>query len=306
MLTLILILIIIILVLVLYWEMKHPMSTRRKLALASWGPSTHPNMLGQMNINVEKTLQYLDELNQKVQDGKVTITSLIGKALGIAMKRIPAANCKMLFGKLIPLPTVDVCFLVSVGKSAGEGAADLGKVTVVDIHAKSLPDIAAQLTHSATKVRTGKDEDFNKAKPMIKMLPTWALGTIAGLTGFVSSALDWDVPALGVTKRAFGNAIVTSVAMFDIETAYAPPTPFARVCTYLTVGSIKKAAVVDASDKIVVQRQMSVTATIDHRFLDGRECGGLATIFKKVLENPQEYLDSNGNTNWSAVETIKF
>lgn len=101
----------------------------------------------------------------------------------------------MLFGKLIQLPTVDVCFLVSVTKSAGEGAADLGKVTVVDIHNKTLAEIATQLTHSATKVRTGKDEEFNKAKPMIRMLPTWVIGIVAGLTGFVSSALDLDVPA---------------------------------------------------------------------------------------------------------------
>lgn len=74
----------------------------------------------------------------------------------------------------------------------------------------------------------------------------------------------------------------------------------------MTVGSIKKAAVVDANDTIIVQRQMSVTATIDHRFMDGRECGGLATVFKKVLENPQDYMDAQGNTNWQAVEAIKF
>lgn len=54
-------------------------------------------MLGQMNINVEKAIKFLDELNQNLQDGKVTITSLIGKALGVAMKRVPAANCKVYF-----------------------------------------------------------------------------------------------------------------------------------------------------------------------------------------------------------------
>ena len=55
------------------------------------------------------------------------------------------------------------------------------------------------------------------------------------------------------------SAIITSVAMFDIEVGFAPPTPWCRVPIYLTLGAIKKAPAVDEQDRVIVRRQMKVT-----------------------------------------------
>jgi len=70
---------------------------------------------------------------------------------------------------------------------------------------------------------------------------------------------------------------------------------------YVTVGAMRKGVAVDENDKIVVQRQCTITATIDHRFMDGAESGYLASTFRKIVENPAEFLDAKGNTT-SAIQ----
>jgi pyruvate dehydrogenase E2 component (dihydrolipoamide acetyltransferase) len=38
--------------------------------------------------------------------------------------------------------------------------------------------------------------------------------------------------------------------------------------------------------QIVIQRQLTITATIDHRFVDGAQLATLAKCLRGILENP--------------------
>jgi pyruvate/2-oxoglutarate dehydrogenase complex dihydrolipoamide acyltransferase (E2) component len=73
--------------------------------------------------------------------------------------------------------------------------------------------------------------------------------------------------------------------MFGVDEGFAPPTPFARVPIYVLVGAVReRAAVVEG--KVVPQMQITVTATIDHRFIDGFQGGVLAREFRNVFADP--------------------
>ena len=64
-----------------------------------------------------------------------------------------------------------------------------------------------------------------------------------------------------------------------------PPTPFTRVPVYILVGAVKeRPAVVDG--KVTIQPQLTLTATIDHRFIDGAQLAVLAKVVRSILENP--------------------
>lgn len=52
---------------------------------------------------------------------------------------------------------------------------DLANVTIRAAHTKSIVDIAKELQQRAIKLRTGKDDDFEKSKPLMRALPTWLL-----------------------------------------------------------------------------------------------------------------------------------
>jgi len=75
--------------------------------------------------------------------------------------------------------------------------------------------------------------------------------------------------------------------MFGLDEGFVPPTPFARVPIYVLVGAVSdRPTVVDG--EIIVQKQLTITATLDHRFVDGFEGGRLAKIMRSVFEDPRQ------------------
>jgi pyruvate/2-oxoglutarate dehydrogenase complex dihydrolipoamide acyltransferase (E2) component len=255
------------------------MSVRRKIAIASWSSPSEGNIYGKLTMDMSNVLKYIEHL--RVTYGKkITITHLIGRALGLALAQCPDLNGRIFLGKYIPHKSVDVAFLVSV-----EGGKDLGKFKVCDIDKKTTLEIAQELSTGAERLRQGKDENFEKPKNMIKVVPTWLLRPILWLTGYITGAMGLSIKAFGLESYPFGAAIITSVGMFGLDEGYAPPTPFARVPIYVTIPEIKKRAVV-IDDQVVIRPMLDLTSTIDHRFLDGHRGAMVAKIIRQMLEDP--------------------
>ena len=83
--------------------------------------------------------------------------------------------------------------------------------------------------------------------------------------------------------------------MFGLDEAWVPPTPWARVPLYILVGAEReRPASVDGV--IVSQPQFTLTATIDHRFVDGFEASKLALVTKRMLEDPWTYLEAGSES----------
>jgi len=251
--------------------------TRRKLAISTWSPPAEGNIYGKLTLDVSKALQYVEHLRKK--DGeKVTIAHVVGKAVGKALEAAPGLNGRIVFGKFVPHQSVDVTFLVAL-----ENGKDLAKTKISNTNERSISDIARELGKGASKLRDGKDEGFEKSKGLLKALPTWLLKPILWTTGYVTSALG--IPAMGLEAFPFGSAIITNVGSFGLEEAYAPPTPFARVPVLILVGAVKdQPAVVDG--QLAIRPQLTITATIDHRFIDGAELAILAKIVRQGIEEP--------------------
>jgi pyruvate/2-oxoglutarate dehydrogenase complex dihydrolipoamide acyltransferase (E2) component len=259
--------------------MSFHMSLRRKIAIASWSSPKEGNIYGKLSMDMGNALAYIDYLRSS-SGQKISITHLVGKAAGMALADCPDLNGRIFLGRYIPHKTVDLAFLVSL-----EGGKDLAKFKVCDIDKKTIVEVAKELAQGAERLRQGKDENFEKPKTMIKMLPTWLIRPLLWLTGYITGAVGIDVKALGLEKFPFGAAIVTSVGMFGLDEGYAPPTPFARVPIYLTIPEIKKRPVV-INDQIVIRPMLDLTATIDHRFLDGHRGAMVAKVMRNLLQNP--------------------
>jgi pyruvate dehydrogenase E2 component (dihydrolipoamide acetyltransferase) len=57
------------------------------------------------------------------------------------------------------------------------------------------------------------------------------------------------------------------------------------VPVYVLIGALRDApAVVDGA--LTVRKQLTLTATIDHRFIDGFQGGVLAKVVRELFENP--------------------
>jgi pyruvate/2-oxoglutarate dehydrogenase complex dihydrolipoamide acyltransferase (E2) component len=255
------------------------MSTRRKLAIATWDAPREGNIYGKLEVDAGEALRYLEQVRASTGE-KVSLTHFVGKCAGQALARSPGLNGRIFLGRYLPHATVDLAFLVAL-----EEGADLGKAKVASIDRKSVADIARELREHAGRLRGGKDPDFEKSKGSIKAMPTWLLRPLVWLTGWLSASAGWSVKALGVEPFPFGACIVTSVGMFGLDEGYVPPTPFARVPLYVLIGALRdKPVVVDG--QVVVRPMLTITATIDHRFMDGHEGGRLARTVRELFANP--------------------
>lgn len=254
-------------------------STRRKLAIATWSAPSEGNIYGKLTVDAEHAIAFCEHLRRTTGE-KVSITHLVGKAIAMALKAAPGLNGRILFDRYIPHDTVDVTFLVAL-----EEGADLAKAKVNNADQLSVDGIAAALRARAEKLRGGKDPDFEKSKGTLRMLPVMLIRPLVWLIGWLASAAGLSVPALGVERFPFGSCIVTSVGMFGLDEGYAPPTPFARVPVLILVGAVKPVPAV-VGGEVAIRNQLTVTATVDHRFVDGMELGRLAKIVRAVLEDP--------------------
>jgi pyruvate dehydrogenase E2 component (dihydrolipoamide acetyltransferase) len=255
------------------------MSVRRKLAIATWSDPQEGNIYGKLTVDATEALAYLDHLKRTTGE-KVTVTHLVGKAVGEALKKAPTLNGYLQLGRYVPHETVDISYLVAL-----EEGQNLAKAKVCNVDKKSVVDIARELRELAQKLHRGQDEQFKKSQGPLHALPTWAIRPLVSLTGWVTSSLGVSVPALGLEAFPFGACIITNVGVFGLDEGYAPPTPFARVPVYVLVGAIREAPhAVDG--QLVVRKQLTLNATIDHRFIDGFQGGVLAKVVREVFANP--------------------
>jgi len=258
------------------------MSIRRKLAIATWSSPREGNIYGKLTVDATEALAYIDDVKERTGE-RVTLTHLVGAAVGRALGQTPGLNGKILWGRYYPHKTVDVAYLVAL-----DGGNNLAKAKVTDVDHKTPTDIAKELRELAEKLRTGKDDAFKKSMGPVKFMPTWLLRPVLYVTGWLASSLGVRIKALGVERYPFGSAIITSVGMFGLDEGWAPPTPFARVPVYVLIGALREQpSVVDG--EIVIRKKLTLCATIDHRFLDGFQGGTLAKVVKRLLENPAEF-----------------
>lgn len=262
------------------------MSIRRKLAIASWGEPSEGNIYGKLTVDMTQSLRYLDELRAASHE-KVTVTHLVGKAIAEALRRAPTLNGRIMLGRYIPFDTVDIAFLVAL-----EGGNDLAKAKICDVDKKSIVELAHELGERTSRLRGGGDNDFEKSKGVIKALPTWMLRPVVSLSGFLASSVGLTMKPFGIQPFPFGSCIITNVGMFGVDEAFVPPTPFARVPLYVLIGAVREHAVVH-DGQIVAQKQLTITATIDHRFIDGAQLAVLAKTVRSILEDPWQ-LDGGG------------
>ncbi len=255
------------------------MSTRRKLAISTWGAPKEGNIYGKLTIDAGPALAYIDAVRAETGE-KVTITHLVGKAVAIALSRAPGLNGRLLFGAFEPFPSVDISYLIAL-----EDGGDLAKAKISGADKKSCAAIAAELRGRAERLHNKQDDDFEKSKGLLRILPTFLLRPLLFVVGWLGGALGVSIPALGVERFPFGSCILTSVGMFGLDEGFAPPTPFARVPLLVLIGAIReRPAVVDGA--IVIRPELTITATIDHRFIDGFQVGVLGKTVREVLESP--------------------
>jgi pyruvate dehydrogenase E2 component (dihydrolipoamide acetyltransferase) len=252
---------------------------RRKLAIATYVAPREGNIYGKLTIDATQAIAYAEH-HRRLSGEKVTLTHVVGKAIAEGLKAAPMLNAWLIGSVFIQNPDVTISYIVGI-----PGDDDLGKAKIEHADRKTVVEIAREVRERADLLRQGKDPDFESAKKMLKVLPAWLIGPVAWATGLLTAGLGISVRPLGLEARPFGACVISSMGMFGIDEGFIPPTPWARAPVWVLIGAVRQQpAVLDG--QIVARPMLSISATIDHRFMDGMKLAALTRMVRGVLENP--------------------
>jgi pyruvate/2-oxoglutarate dehydrogenase complex dihydrolipoamide acyltransferase (E2) component len=268
---------------------------RKKLIMATWRPPSEGIITGKLTVDATNALSYIEGLRSSSGE-KVTITHFVARAVGQAIHNTPSINGFIRWGRFHQHETVSLSMLVAL-----EGG-NIANTRIADIQKKSVADVCSEVRLSVEKLRTNKDDDFKSSQSSLRWMPVWLMRPVLWLTGLVTSSFGWSVPMFGLKAFPFGSCMITSVGMFGLDEGYAPHTPFARVPMLALIGAIRDQAVV-IDKEIQIRPMLTITATIDHRYIDGAQAANIAGTVREAFEKPW-VLDGHQSNPFSATEAL--
>lgn len=254
----------------------------RKLAGAAWGRPNDPQFFGDLELDAGALLSYIDEV-RRLTGVHLTMTHLIGRAVAHGLVTVPKLRVRLARGREYPRESVDVFFIVSA-----EGGQELTGVKIHDADRKSAAEIAEEVTRRCATIAAGKDPDLGRSKAMLATLPPRALRVALHVAAWLTSDLNLDLSRFGMPRQAFGGAMITSVGMWGVGHAYSPLAHYYRVPLLVLVGAVRKVPVA-IGDEVVVRPMLTLTATFDHRYVDGYHAAQFAAAVRGYCQAPASF-----------------
>ena len=258
-----------------------PLDGWRKIASATWRAPNDPQIFGALDVDASAIRAFV--LAARASGHHVTATHLAGRAVARALDAVPELNTRIVLGRAFPRPSIDVFFITSI-----DGGRDLSGVKVERAIDKPAVDIARELGARSRALREGRDPDLARAKGVMQRLPLPLLRAGLRAMSWLTADLGVAVPPLGLRASPFGSAMVSSVGMLGIPMGFAPLVWMYGVPLLVLVGEISdKAVVIDGH--VRVRPMLPVTATIDHRYVDGAQIARAMKAFRAYLTEPARF-----------------
>jgi pyruvate dehydrogenase E2 component (dihydrolipoamide acetyltransferase) len=266
----------------------------RKIAAGMWRPPNDPHVFGEMDVDATAMLELLKKLNAE-REQRLTVTHLIIRAVAMTLEAHPEVNVKVRWGRLLKRKHIDIFVQVALPNG------DLSGTTLRDADRMDLDTIARELIAAAAKIRKGDDPAYQKSRDFFRTLPPFLVRPFLSLSSFLVNSLHLDLSSQGMPADLFGSAMVTSVGMVGVDKGFAPFTPIARCPMIITVNHIREMPW-GVDGEICIRPILPLTATLDHRVIDGFHAGRLATTMRDLLAHPEKLLAKPAQEAASAEE----
>lgn len=254
-------------------------SNWRKVASTIYKKPTDSKIFGMVELDVTELEKYVA---QKRKEGvKTTLTYLLTLIVGRAIRQeAPELNTFVKRGKIIQRKQVDAT--VSVLLPGGQ----MGSVKVENADQLTTAEISEEIGNNIKNSRKGVENDTMQSKSMLAKLPwpfrNWLFRLYRTIT------INWgiSIPFLGLDSNSFGSYIISNIGTVGLDTGYGSLLPSSNISFVFILGSIDKKPVV-VNDEIVIRRVMWLSATLDHRVVDGSHGGKLFRFIKQMAKNPE-------------------
>lgn len=267
---------------------KKKLSNFRKVAIGTWRTAYDPSVYGTLELRMERAVQYVEAF--RAATGKrLTVTHLVGRAMGHALRQTPDANAILRFNRIYLRKRVSLLFQVAMTDE--QGRADLSGATIHDVDKKDLGELVDDFEQKVSVIRKREDPALEKSRNMIQAIPYLLLNLFTRFVAFLMFTLNLDLRKLGMPKDPFGSAMITNIGSLGLDQAFVPLVPYARVPILLAMGAVRDEPVVEDGE-LRVGKVMRIGATFDHRFIDGVHAAAMAGVLRKWLEDPFTHYDA--------------
>ncbi len=252
-------------------------STRRRIAVASWRPPSDGRIYTRTAVDATETLAYVEATRLRTGE-HLTVTHVVGAALARALMAVPEVQSRIVFGRIRSLESCDIGFAVDV-----QDGADLAPVKVRRVDQLTPLEVARKLAPKVASVRAGTDRAHSRSSSIVRHLPWWSLRPVLNTASLLVGGLG--IPAFGQPAFPLGAAFVSNVGTLGLDEAFMAPLPLARTPIYLAIGAVRDAPLV-ADGSVVIRPQLVLVATGDHRIVDGAQAGRIVTVLRELLADP--------------------
>ena len=254
----------------------------RKLAGSTWGRPMDPQFFGDLDLDASVLLGHIEEARQRT-GVHVTLTHMVGKAVAHGLAEVPELRVRLARGREHERESVDVFFIV-----AAEGGHELTGVKVRDADRKSAAELGEEVIRRCAAIGSGDDPELGRSKALLTLLPPRALRWGLRLAAWLTSDLNLDLGSLGMPRQAFGGAMITSVGIWGITRAYSPLAHYYRVPVLILIGAVRDQPVAVAGE-VTVRPMLTLTATFDHRYVDGFHAAQFARAVQDYCADPAAF-----------------
>ena len=264
---------------------KKDVSPFRKIAIGTWTTAYDPSVYGTMELRMDRAMEYIQEFREKTGK-RLTVTHLLARAAAEALRRCPDANAILRFNRIYLRKRIGV-FMQVVMTDEGEDKIDLSGVTIYDVADKNLAELADEVQEKVDVVRKRKDPALEKSRNSFRFVPFFLLNFFLKFLSFLTVTLNLDMRWMGIPKDGFGSIMITNIGTLGLDLAYVPIVPWSRVPMLLATGEVRERPVAEDGE-VVIRKLMKISATFDHRIIDGFHASVMSRTLRRFLEDPYE------------------
>jgi pyruvate dehydrogenase E2 component (dihydrolipoamide acetyltransferase) len=251
----------------------------RKVASTIYRKPIDSKIYGTVDLDVTELEKYI---TAKRKDGiKTTLTYLLTLIIGRAIRQeVPELNTFVKRGKIIQREQVDAT--VSVLLPGGQ----MGSIKIENTDKLTAEELSAEIGKEIAQTRKGNENETMQSKNMLSSVPWPFRNWLFKL--YRTATIYWgiSVPGIGLDANSFGSYVISNIGSVGLDTGYAALLPSSNISFVMVLGNVMKKPVV-INDKIVIRRIMAISATLDHRVVDGSHGGKMFRVIKHLIKNPE-------------------
>ena len=256
------------------------MTPWRKVATAVYTAPSDARIYGAIDIDVTDTMEYI--FAQRKEGNRLTLTHFVTAAIARTLfEDVPDINCFVRRGKVVMRQDADV--FVSVALERGK---DMTGVLIPRTQNMSVSEIASYLYDKVQEKRSGEDSGAEAAKYGIAKIPWPFRRPVFQFIRWWMYNMGFKIPFIDAPRDPFGSIVLSNIGTHGLTTGMAALFPIGKVPAVMVMGKVVKKPVV-VKNEVVIRSMMPLTATMDHRILDGAQAGALARGIKRRLKHPK-------------------